>query len=143
MSSLVLCSTCRRHVRLGATTCPFCSASITSGEPGGGDRSLATRGLSRARMYARYAAIATGVAACGGSSSETSSTDAAGDAATDTAASDTGAATDSRGDASGDGSVADAGADTPDTVSDAPPDTPCCPPYGCVFPDTACGGDLV
>jgi hypothetical protein len=122
MNAMILCNACRRHVRSSEPRCPFCNAepsATNTAEP-----VSRVRGLSRAALYAVGAAIATGVTA-GGCASTTGGTDAQADVASESA------------------SDADTTQDvqsTDDTVDvSTQPDTICCPPYGCVFPDEACG----
>jgi hypothetical protein len=149
MNDLILCPACRRHVRPTEARCPFCAASI--------DRTAvasppppASRGLSRARLYAIHAAVATGVAACGGTvASPTSSSGA--DAASDSSGLADSKAIDSQsGVDAPSGDVQDTGAGLPDASDaseassaeasadsgsqDARPDILIAPPYGCVFP---------
>lgn len=61
MSDLEPCPSCRRHVRLSESACPFCGAAIEASAP----RSLAGGRLTRAAVFAG-AALATAAAGCGG-----------------------------------------------------------------------------
>jgi hypothetical protein len=151
MSAYVLCSSCKRHVRSGDVTCPFCNAAI---EIDSGRAVEKRRGLSRAKVYALQAvALATGVttaALAGGCSSSDSSTGSSGDGGSDTAqggdgqTTDSGAGGDTAGggdSAGGDTANADSGtgADSATDEADTNTDTGfCCPPYGCVFPHDGC-----
>ena len=136
MSQLILCTACHRHFRSTDERCPFCDASVavstrTPLPP-------IARGMSRAKRYALGAAVATGVAttACSGGDTTTtggstdSATDASGDGQTDTKVAEGGADTNTTGD-----SPADATAETATDAGDDADTRPCCPPYGCVFPD--------
>jgi hypothetical protein len=153
MNDLILCPACSRHIRRVEASCPFCGGRVplsarTASQP------MAPRGLSRARLYAFHAAVATGVVAgttgaCGGSMTTSSAGDASGDvassggnSASDGASSsgggtaeDASSAADTAGnplDGSVNGSDASANADAKDATRDGwglPP-----PPYGCVFP---------
>jgi hypothetical protein len=157
MKDLILCRSCTRHVRRTEERCPFCGTGIAA-EARNARPPVAPSGLSRAKLYAFHAAVATGVAtaACGGSTVTTTdgggsldgqSNDAivaadgqggsdAAEAAAQEAGGDDGAGQPEGGQDSStvaetgtDGDAADAGADT----WGPPP-----PPYGCVFPE-GCG----
>jgi hypothetical protein len=138
MATLIACPTCKRHARRAEERCPFCGVPLSE-ELSSKRAQPPLPGLSRARLYAFQAAMATGVAtACGGTGSPDAGSDATADGTmTDGTAQDSA----SMDVASMDGANgADAAADTgSDVVSDAlqdhiiPP-----PPYGCVFPE-ACG----
>jgi hypothetical protein len=151
MNDLILCASCTRHVRRAEEWCPFCGTALPDAAKTTMPRT-APPGLSRAKLYAFHAAIATGVAtaACGGS------TVVNGDAA---APSDARAGDGQNvGDASGDVATADAGGQdgrvdgaadaasdgttTPeagkDAIADVGIDWVPPPPYGCVFPE-GCG----
>lgn len=106
----VPCPSCRRHVRAGDSSCPFCAASLASaGQP----VPAASTRLGRGALFA----FAVSVAACGGS--------------TETETKDTGVATDTGGPAPAYGAPVDTGvADTGVTDTGgavaaygAPPDT--------------------
>ena len=128
--SLLCCPTCKRHARRTEERCPFCGVELPSELRRSKRAAAPPQGLSRARLYAMHAVIATGVAvSCGG----TTTPDDGGvtDAVADTSK-----------DASTDGlTFADVSTDVTqkDVVQDAqdeiiiPP-----PPYGCVFPE-GCG----
>ena len=156
MSAYVLCSSCKRHVRSGDVTCPFCNAAIAFDPARTVEK---RRGLSRAKVYALQAvALATGVttaALAGGCSSSDSSTGSSGDGGSDTAQGGDGQATDSGagGDTAGGGDTGSGGdtatggdtasGDTGTNADTATDDTStdtgfCCPPYGCVFPHDGC-----
>lgn len=64
MSDLILCETCLRHLRRNESSCPFCGADVRIETRAALPR-VAPTGMSRARLYAFHAAVATGVAACG------------------------------------------------------------------------------
>lgn len=151
MSAFVLCSSCKRHVRSGDVTCPFCDAAIVVHDARAVER---RRGLSRAKVYALQAvALATGVttaalaSGCGSSDSSTNSTDGGSDTAQggDGQSTDTGSGTDTAtgGDtAGGDTASGDTGTSSDTATDDGGTDTNdtgfCCPPYGCVFPHDGC-----
>jgi hypothetical protein len=66
MSQLVPCPGCARHVRLSASTCPFCDVAIDVAsltEQYAPRRTVVTGGVKRAVMFALGAGVA---AACGG-----------------------------------------------------------------------------
>jgi hypothetical protein len=63
MSHLVLCSACKRHVRVAEDRCPFCAAAIPAETRAAALHPTPPRGLSRAKVYAFNAALAAGVAA--------------------------------------------------------------------------------
>jgi hypothetical protein len=150
MNDLVLCTSCSRHVRRAEARCPFCGIPVAV-ETRAARPPVAPAGLSRAKLYAFHAAMATGVAAgaCGGSTAPTDDAGSAVDARSNDAvandgqstidaanAADTGAQ-----DASTDSSlIAEAGADraTVDAGTDGDGWGPPPPPYGCVFPE-GCG----
>ena len=145
MSDLILCGGCSRHLRRGEPICPFCGA-----EPSSEARSAAPRvappGLSRARLYAFHAAVATGVAAssCG----STLATGPGADAAPDRSAGQADAQDEQGGgsDAAEAAAATDAAAPPSDATADASSDAhdaadadvadwgPIPLPYGCVFP---------
>jgi hypothetical protein len=149
MNDLVLCTSCTRHVRRTEERCPFCGTTLAV-EVRRARPPVASPGLSRAKLYAFHAAVATSVAAsaCGGSLVVTNDAGNAGDARTGDASSSDGqsvvdAANDSatQGDASTESStIAESGADTSihDSGSDGDGWGPPPPPYGCVFPE-GCG----
>ena len=65
---LVPCPSCKRHVKLGPPSCPFCHGPVAPDAPA--RRVLAGRPLSRAAIvFASAAASAAGVDACTASSS--------------------------------------------------------------------------
>jgi len=143
MNDLILCASCARHVRRTELQCPFCGSPV-SGAARAATPRIAPPGLSRAKLYAFHAALATGVAAsgCGGatvvnadaaSPTDARPTDGQGvaDAGVDQASGEGGP------DATTEGSTtAEAGSDA---VADTKPDWgPPPPPYGCVFPE-GCG----
>ncbi len=152
MTDLVLCTSCSRHVRRAEECCPFCGTLIAA-ETRRARPPVAPPGLSRAKLYAFHAAVATGVAtaACGGSTTTTSdsgspvgaqSSDALADvgegtvetndaASQDAAAESSAVAEASSGGAAGDGATVDTGSEH-DGWGPPPP------PYGCVFPE-GCG----
>ena len=126
MATLVACPTCKRHARRTEERCPFCGVAISEAIRTAAPPTV-PRGLSRAKLYALHAAIATGVASsCGGQvvgRDDAGGPDAVADAPRDVVL--------GFGDA---GQAPDIGA--PDVQSDViiiPP-----PPYGCVFPE-GCG----
>lgn len=146
MNDLVLCSSCSRHVRRTEARCPFCGTALAD-EVRRAKPPLAPLGLSRAKLYAFHAAIATGVAAgaCGGSTTTSNDAGSAADARSGDATSgdveSVDAAESGGQDASEDTStVADAGTDQAiaDTGADRDGWGPPPPPYGCVFPE-GCG----
>lgn len=61
MTGLVSCNACRRHVREGATACPFCGADVTGAVAPTIPRITRAR-LTRGAVYA----VALAAAACGG-----------------------------------------------------------------------------
>jgi hypothetical protein len=157
VNDLVSCSSCRRHVRRSEERCPFCGTQLDAAAR----RALppvAPLGLSRAKLYAFHAAVATGVAAgaCGGATSTPGDAGGSLDATSSDGTSNDGTASDgmatdgqNAGDATDTGTQ-DASADTSTTaeagadqaVKDAGTDGdgwgPPPPPYGCVFPE-GCG----
>jgi hypothetical protein len=138
MDDLVLCRACERHLRRDETRCPFCDAPLSSGTRATDPR-VAPPGLSRARLYAFHAAVATGVAAssCGSNPTPTAAADAAVDADTDASAgADAGEAGNAAADASGAGNTTeDATVDANDAADANSRDWGPIPlPYGCVFP---------
>ena len=146
MSDLVLCASCSRHVRRTEERCPFCGTLLSPGARRARPP-VAPPGLSRAKLYAFHAAVATGVAAsaCGGSTISTTDGSVPVDAqATEDQAADAPGAPDASEagtvDAPPDASPLDAGPDQ--GVADAAPTFdrwgPPPPPYGCVFPE-GCG----
>jgi hypothetical protein len=152
MNDLILCRSCSRHVRRTEERCPFCGSAMAA-EARRARPPVAPSGLSRAKLYAFHAAVATGVAtaACGGStvtatdaggSLDGQSNDAlvAGEGQSGVDAAE-GGGQEAGGPDGGDDSsqVAETGADGAD-AADAGPDTwgPPPPPYGCVFPE-GCG----
>jgi hypothetical protein len=143
MNDLILCASCTRHVRRAEERCPFCGTVVPDAAKAVVPR-VAPPGLSRAKLYAFHAAIATGVAtaACGGA------TVVNGDAA---APSDARAGDGQNvADAAGDVETADAGGQDGkadgtttteagnDAIADVRADFVPPPPYGCVFPE-GCG----
>jgi hypothetical protein len=153
MTELVLCTSCSRHVRRAEERCPFCGTLIAA-ETRHARAPVAPAGLSRAKLYAFHAAVATGVAtaACGGSTTTTSDSGSPVDAQSSGALADTGQGTletndagaqddvlaessvvaeASSGGAAGDGATVDTGSEH-DGWGPPPP------PYGCVFPE-GCG----
>jgi hypothetical protein len=156
MNDLVLCSSCSRHVRRAEDRCPFCATPL-SPEARRAKPPIAPAGLSRAKLYAFHAAVATGLAtaACGGETitggvepPDATANDAplADDApSADDVQTAIGAAEAGAQDTGTESSTAEAGADAaadagPGTI-DATPDRywgPPPPPYGCVFPE-GCG----
>jgi len=62
---LVPCSSCRRHVRAGEDTCPFCAQAISDESTQPIPRS--TKRLNRGAMFAFTASLA--IAGCGGNDS--------------------------------------------------------------------------
>jgi hypothetical protein len=151
MNDLVLCTSCTRHVRRTEERCPFCGMAVAE-EARRARPAVAPPGLSRARLYAFHAAVATSVAVgCGGTTAATSDAGNPGDARANDALSSDGqsivdaaqdAATDgaTTGDASDSSTLAESGADTSihDAGSDGDGWGPPPPPYGCVFPE-GCG----
>jgi hypothetical protein len=129
---LVLCPSCTRHVRREEPRCPFCGAAVPEATRAAIPR-VAPAGLSRAKLYAFHAAMATGVAATACGATTAVGTDAAVPAdASDGSSADAGGQ-----DATADTSTTgDTGSDA---IADAKPDWgPPPPPYGCVFPE-GCG----
>jgi hypothetical protein len=63
MTDLEPCPSCRRHVRIDETACPFCATALTAGEP----RTLKRGRFSRAAVFAGAALVST-AAGCGGKS---------------------------------------------------------------------------
>jgi hypothetical protein len=146
MNDLVLCASCSRHTRRTEERCPFCGT-LLSPEARRARPPVAPPGLSRAKLYAFHAAVATGVAAsaCGGSTISTTDGSVPVDAqATEDQAADAPSVPDANEagtvDAPPDVSTPDAGPD--EGVADAAPMFdrwgPPPPPYGCVFPE-GCG----
>jgi hypothetical protein len=150
MNDLVLCSSCSRHVRRAEERCPFCGTPVAA-ETRAARPLVAPVGLSRAKLYAFHAAVATGLAAgaCGGATAtnhdagspvDARSNDAVGADGESTGDAANGADTGGQ-DASTDSSlVAEEGADRAivDTGADGDGWGPPPPPYGCVFPE-GCG----
>ncbi len=146
MNDLVLCASCSRHARRTEERCPFCGT-LLSPEARRARPPVAPAGLSRAKLYAFHAVVATGVAtsACGGSAILTTDGSVPVDAqATEDQAADAPGVPDANEagavDAPPEASTPDAGPDQ--GVADAAPlfDRwgPPPPPYGCVFPE-GCG----
>jgi len=82
---LIPCPSCRRHVRAGDESCPFCASAM----PADARAVPALNGrLGRGALFA----FAVSVAACGGSTESDTTTDSG--AATDSGATDTGTAKD-------------------------------------------------
>jgi hypothetical protein len=138
MANLLCCPTCKRHFRRAEARCPFCGVEA-SAELRSKRTPSPPPGLSRARLYAFQAAMATGVAAAcgGGGSGDAGSPDAVADSPTDTASdgmqADSGGM-DSQGmdSASNDSGGSDVVQDVKSDIFMPPP------PYGCVFPE-GCG----
>jgi len=149
MDDLLLCTACARHRRRDDTRCPFCGAAPSAEARDRAPR-LAPPGLSRARLYAFHAAVATGVAASACGSNQTPA--AAPDAATDRSLgpgpdANSGAGAESGADASATGdaiaqseAAADATVDANDASDASLRDWGPIPlPYGCVFPGNCDG----
>jgi hypothetical protein len=148
MDDLLMCSACARHLRRDEARCPFCGAPLSAEGLAKAPR-IAPPGLSRARLYAFHAAVATGVAAtsCGSNTTPAASPDAAidrsvghgpnadasGDAATGadaTLVAEASADATPAGDATGDATL-----DANDAADANMRDWGPIPlPYGCVFP---------
>ena len=75
------CPSCRRHVRVGASSCPFCGVLDPELTP----KAAQTRRLPRWAMFA----FSVAVAGCGGSVETPQTTDGGSDSATDTRVVDT------------------------------------------------------
>ncbi len=144
MDDLLICSACARHLRRDEARCPFCGAPLSAEALAAAPR-VAPPGLSRARLYAFHAAVATGVVAtsCGSNTPPAAAPDAAidrsvGDGPNPDASTDAEIAADATvsGEASADASAAvDATADASDAADANLRDSGPIPlPYGCVFP---------
>jgi hypothetical protein len=138
MTELVLCPACKRHVRTTEEICPFCSAAVPLDVRQAPQPPPLPRGLSRARVFALNAALATGVAtAAAGMACENTSTSADGSAGAGGSAvgGDAGQAPGgASGSGGGTGGAGTGGTGSGGTGGVQPR------PYGCVFPcDTAEG----
>lgn len=131
--SLIPCPTCRRHIRGGTETCPFCATALPNDHLSRATPSSSSR-LGRSALFA----FAVSVSACGASTEGEPITDT-GTAKTDTGTSDTATKSDGLVDDTG-GPVAAYGGppDTgsPDTGS-ADDDGGPAPAYGLPPPDSS------
>ncbi len=140
MSAFTLCEACRRHVRTGDASCPFCGANVatvaneaTVATEATQSPMHAAKGSSRALLYA----IATSVAALSCESPRGPSVPSGGNAAdAGTATTTTATATTTT---TATGTVDPNCPKGPPQCFDRPPNMP----YGCVFPDEACTGEIV
>src|SRR5262249_46659282 len=104
--TLIPCPSCRRHVRAGDSSCPFCTSALPADHASRAVPSATTR-LGRSALFA----FAVSVSACGGSTEGEPTTTDTGTSKTDTGTSktDTGSASDTSVDDTG-GPVAAYGA---------------------------------